>query len=64
MKIKGDMVDMLLELDAGFSSYLVYENGIKVMYVEVLRAIYGMLHSALLFYKIFRADLEKKRVKI
>ena len=50
MKIKGDMVDMLLELDTAlYTQYVVYENGIKVIYVEVLRAIYGMLHSALLF---------------
>ena len=64
MKIKGDMVDMLLELDTAlYTQYVVYENGIKVIYVEVLRAIYGMLHSALLFYKMFRADLEKEGFK-
>ena len=64
MKINGDMVDMLLELDTAlYSQYVVYENGIKVIYVEVLRAIYGMLHSALLFYKMFRTDLEKEGFK-
>jgi hypothetical protein len=36
----------------------VLENGKKVLYVEVLKAIYGMLEAALLWYKTFRKDLE------
>jgi hypothetical protein len=32
-----------------------------VLYVEVLKAIYGMLEAALLWYKIFRKDLEDVR---
>jgi hypothetical protein len=34
------------------------ENQKKVIYVEVLKAIYGMLEAALLWYKTFRKDLE------
>ena len=34
------------------------ENGVKVLYVEILRAIYGMLEAALMWYKKFRTDLE------
>jgi hypothetical protein len=30
----------------------------EVLYVEVLKAIYGMLEAALLWYKTFRKDLE------
>jgi hypothetical protein len=36
----------------------VLENCKKVLYVEVLKAIYGMLKAALLWYKTFRKDLE------
>jgi hypothetical protein len=36
----------------------VLENLKKVLYAEVLKAIYGMLEAALLWYKTFRKDLE------
>ena len=37
---------------------MVYENREKVLYVEVLKALYGMLEAALLFYKKLKKDLE------
>jgi hypothetical protein len=37
---------------------LVLENRKKVLYAEVLKAIYGMLEAALLWYKTFRKDLK------
>jgi hypothetical protein len=37
---------------------VVLENRKKVLYVKVLKAIYGMLEAALLLYKTFRKDLE------
>ena len=35
------------------------KNGNKVLYVQVIRALYGMLVAALLWYKMFRSDLEE-----
>ena len=37
---------------------MVYKNGKKVIYVEVLRTINAMLIAALLFYQQFMHDLE------
>ena len=37
---------------------MVLENGKRVLYLHVLRALYRMLVSALLWYKKFRADLK------
>ena len=37
---------------------MVFENGKKVFYVVVLRAIYGILVALLLFYKKYIGDLE------
>ena len=54
MKIKGQLVDLLCEIDINtYAKYVVYENGIKTLYVSVLRAIYGMLESSMLFYQEF-----------
>ena len=51
MKITGLLVDMLIELDPRYWDYVVKENGKRVIYVRVLRAIYGMLEASMLWYK-------------
>ena len=38
--------------------YVVYERGVKVLYLVILKAIYGMLQAGLLWYRKFRSDLE------
>ena len=58
MKIRGAMVDMLLELDPKYEEFVVYEKGQKILYVHILRAIYGMLMSGLLYYKKFKKAIE------
>lgn len=64
MKITGVLVDLLIEIDSNtYGPYVVYEKGRKVLYVRVLRAIYGMLIAALLWYKTFRKDLEEQGFK-
>ena len=42
-----------------YAGHVVYENRKKVLYVEVLQALYGMLISAMLWYLKFRGDLEE-----
>jgi hypothetical protein len=60
MKITGVLVEMLVELNPQlYGPHVVYEKRGKVLYVRVLRAIYGMLEAALLWYKKFRGELEE-----
>ena len=42
-----------------YGKYNMYENGRNVLYVVVLRYLYGMLVSYLLQYKNFRCDLKE-----
>jgi len=42
---------------------VVFGNGKKTLYVEVQRAIYGLLQAALLWYNKFREDSEGQRIK-
>ena len=64
MKITGVLVDMLVQLSPEvYGPYVVFENGWKVIYVQVLRAIYAMLQAVLLWYKKFRKDLEAQGIK-
>ena len=58
MKITGILVRYMIELDPRYRDYVVYENGKRVIYVVVLKAIYGMLVAGLLFYKKLKKDLE------
>jgi hypothetical protein len=37
---------------------VVYENNSKVLYVQLLKALYGTLQAALLFYQKLKKDLE------
>ena len=51
MKIRGKLAELLVEIDPQtYAPYIIQEQGRKIIYVRVLKAIYGMLQSALLFY--------------
>jgi hypothetical protein len=65
MKIRGPMVDMLVEMEpTRYAKYVVYEGKEKVLYVQLLKALYGMLQSSLLYYKKFRKDIESIGFKV
>ena len=52
MHFHGEMVDKLLEID-----HVTEEHGEKVMYVELLKALYGTLRAAWLFWGNLQAKL-------
>ena len=55
---RGEMVDKLLEIDHDlYSSYITEEQGEKVIYVELLKALYGTLQAAWLFWEKLQAKL-------
>ena len=47
-----------------YGPYIIQESGGQVLYVKVLKAIFGMLKSALLFYNKLRKDLEDSGFEI
>ena len=52
------MVDKLLKIDHElYSSYVSEEQGEKVMYVELLKALYGTLRAARLFWEKLQGKL-------
>ena len=52
VQFEGEMVDKLLEIDHDlYASYISEEHGKKVMYVELLKALYGTLRAARLFWE-------------
>ncbi len=64
MKLTGPLLDLLVEQDVNlYGPYVVIENGKKILYLQVMRALYGMLVASLLWYRKFRDDLEKEGFK-
>ena len=61
MKLRGKIVELLVQLEPTmYRKYVtVGSNGEPILYVRLLKALYGLLRSALLFYKKLRGDLEK-----
>jgi len=59
MKVTGMLVDLLVKVAPDvYGPFSVFKNGRKVLYLQVLKALYGMLQAALLWYKTFCSDLE------
>ena len=58
MKIRGQLVDILCEMDPAYKEYVVLEGKHKVLYMHVTKAIYGLLKSAMLFYSKLSKDLQ------
>jgi Reverse transcriptase (RNA-dependent DNA polymerase) len=64
MKIRGDLVAILCRMDPQYEQYVEWEAGKPVLYVHVTKAIYGLLASAMLFYRKLREDLERNGFKV
>jgi hypothetical protein len=52
VRLTGKMVELLLEMDHElYESYLMCERGEMVMYVKLLKALYGTMRAARLFWE-------------
>ena len=59
LKVHGTLLRLLVEQDpTKYKNFVVMEKGKPILYLEVLKAVYGMLIASLLWYKKFRKDLE------
>ena len=60
MVIRGKTAELLMRLNPElYRPYIWYtKKGVPVLYVQIEKAMYGMLRAALLFYRKLRADLE------
>jgi hypothetical protein len=64
LKIEGEFVDIMCDVNPEYKEDVRYENGKKVLYVQILRALYGMIESALLWYNLYTEVLLKEGFKI
>jgi hypothetical protein len=58
MKFRDEFVDIMCDVNEEYKQYVTEENSKRVLYVRVLRAIYGCIESALLWYELFSKTLK------
>ena len=59
LRMEGDSVDTMCDVSADYRKYVCYENGKKVLYLKLLKALYGCVQSALLWYDLFSSTLQE-----
>jgi hypothetical protein len=58
MKFTGASVRLLCEVNPAHGAFIVLEHGVEVLYVRLIKALYGCVQSALLWYELFSSTLE------
>ena len=60
VKLVGELADLLIKVDPSYSQFVTYENGKRVIYTELDKALYGTIQAALLFWKKLSGFLSKE----
>ena len=53
LKIEGEFADIMCEVNPRNKKNVCVENGVKVLYLRFLKALYGCMEPALLSYDIY-----------
>jgi hypothetical protein len=59
LKLTGDAVDIMCKANDKYEKFVTIENGKKVLYLRLLKALYGCVRSALLWYELFSSTLQE-----
>ena len=57
MKITGPEIDLFIEIDPKLEEFVTQENGKRILYVQLNKALYGCVQSALLWYDLYSTTL-------
>lgn len=58
VKFTGESVNVLCDVDSTYKQLVTIESGRKVIYLQLLEALYGTLRAALLWYKLYSTKLQ------
>ena len=66
MLLKGKLAELMVQVDPMlYRRYVTFnKKGEAMLYVHLSKALYGLLESALLFYKKLRGELEEYAFKV
>jgi Reverse transcriptase (RNA-dependent DNA polymerase) len=58
MRLDGVMLEMLIEIDSNYETFVATEKGKPVVYVQLVKALYGTLKAAKLFWEKLTSTLK------
>ena len=58
IRLLGDDVDMMCNANPTYAEFITYEKGQKMLFLQLKKALYGCVKSALLGYRLFRGTLQ------
>jgi hypothetical protein len=58
LKMEGESVIIMCDVSPEYETFACYKNGKKVLYLELLKALYECVQSALLWYELFSGTLK------
>jgi hypothetical protein len=58
LKLEGESVNIMCDVCEKYRKFVKVENGKKVLYLRLLKALYGCVKSALLWYELFTGTLQ------
>jgi hypothetical protein len=59
LKLAGELVEIMCTVNKKYEDFEVFKKGKKVLYLQLLKALYGCVQSALLWYELLQAHLRK-----
>ena len=59
IKLDGDVVDVMVEEIPSYKDYVGIENGKKIIYTTLRKAMYGTMQAAILWYETYVTCLKK-----
>mmetsp|Transcript_26617 Transcript_26617/g.41320 ORF Transcript_26617/g.41320 Transcript_26617/m.41320 type:complete len:590 (+) Transcript_26617:1688-3457(+) len=59
VKLDGEVVDVFCELNPRYKDFVVMEGNKKVLYMRLIKALYGCVKSALLWYELYTETLKE-----
>ena len=59
IRLTGDDVNMMCDANPTYERFVTTDHGHKTMFLQLKKALYGCVKSALLWYRLFRDTLEE-----
>jgi hypothetical protein len=64
IKLVNEEVDIMCDVDASNKQYITYEGSKKVLYMQLNKALYGCMKSAIIWYETFCGTLKDLGFKL
>jgi hypothetical protein len=58
VKIASETAEIICDVNENYKQYITYEDGKKVLYMRLIKALYGCMQSTMLWYETFKGCLE------